>query len=132
MKKDNEELLVEANELLRKELEEAKTQLATRQHGAAVGPTVLAYAVLLVGTVAGTLYMAVVERSFLPLLIGVFSVGWIGDRLRAAAGLATYRQPVRTRRSTNGIRIDISTAGDDAREEGLADPAPRSRKKARG
>lgn len=52
MKKDNEELLVEANELLRKELEETKAQLAACQ--------------------------------------------------------------------------------DDAREEGLADPAPRSRKKARG
>jgi len=152
VKKDNEELLVEANELLRKELEEARAELAKR----ATSPVLLAYAVLLAGTVGGSIYMAVVERSFLPLMVAVFGVGWIGDRMRAMAGHPTPRAPVRTRRSSGGtrlrgasggagrarqaprrssggIRIDIGAVEEgDAREGATAEPAVRARKKARG
>lgn len=129
MKKDNEDLLVEANELLRKELEEARAELAKR----ATSPVLLAYAALLAGTVSGSIYMAVVERSFLPLIVAMFSVGWIGDRMRAMAGHPAPRAPVRTRRSSGGIRIDIGAAEEgDARESATAEHAVRARKKARG
>lgn len=122
MKKDNEELLVEANELLRKELEEARAELAKR----ATSPVLLAYAALLAGTVGGSIYMAVVERSFLPLMVAVFCVGWIGYRMRAMADHPTPRA------SCDGIRIDIGAVKEsDAREGVTAEPPSRTRKKAR-
>jgi hypothetical protein len=129
VKKDNEELLVEANELLRKELEEARAELAKR----ATSPVLLAYATLLAGTVGGSIYMAVVERSFLPLMVAVFGAGWIGDHMRAMAGHPAPRAPVRTRRRSGGIRIDIGAVEEgDARESATTEPAARARKKARG
>ena len=128
MKKDNEELLVEANELLRKELEEARAELAKR----ATSPVLFAYTALLAGTVGGSIYMAVVERSFLPLIVAVFGVGWIGDHMRAMAGHGAPRAPTRTQRSSGGIRIDICTVEEgDARTEEPAVPASHARKKAR-
>ena len=131
MKKDNEEILIEANELLRKELEEAKTALSNKQLGTSTAPVIYAYAALLLATVGGALYTTVIERSLWPIIIGMFCVGWIGERMRyAAAPTPPRRNVVRTRRSTSGIRVEIGSTEEPPETE--AQVVPRVRKKARG
>lgn len=123
MKKDNEEILIEANELLRKELDEAKTALNNKQLGASAAPVLYAYATLLLAAVGGALYATVVERSLWPFIFGVFCVGWIGRRMRYAVS------PYPPRRSTSGIRVEIGSTEEPQETEAQA--TPRARKKAR-
>jgi len=131
VKRDNEEILIEANELLRKELEEAKAALNNKQIGASTAPVIYAYAALLIATVGGALYATLVEHSLLPIIVAVLCVGWIGDRMRGTIAPAPQRRNVvRTRRSTSGIRVEIGSTEEPPEAEEQA--APRARKKARG
>ena len=77
----NEEHLIEANELLREELDDARAEV-DRMERRPLTSVRVAYIALLVMTVVGAGWSVVVERAAWPVVWAMLTVGWIADRLR--------------------------------------------------
>lgn len=77
----NEEHLIEANELLREELDDARAEV-DRMERRPLTSVRAAYIALLVMTVGGAGWSVVVERAAWPVVWAMLTVGWIADRLR--------------------------------------------------
>lgn len=74
--KDNEEILITANEALRKELEELKTQQRP------LHPARLSYILLMGVTVIGTVLMVLTTKDIGPVFFAVLLIGWLSERLK--------------------------------------------------
>lgn len=77
--KDNEEILITANEALRKELEELKTQVSRREKERPF--THLSYNGLMGVTVIGTAWMVFTTRELWPVFLGILLIGWLSDKV---------------------------------------------------
>ena len=77
----NEEHLIEANELLREELDEARAEV-DRMERRPMTSVRVSYIALLVMTVVGAGWSVFTSRAGWPIVFAVLTVGWIADRLR--------------------------------------------------
>lgn len=77
----NEEHLIEANELLREELDEARAEV-DRMERRPMTSVRVSYIALLVMTVVGAGWSVFTSRAGWPIVFAVLAVGWIADRLR--------------------------------------------------